>query len=168
MAILGGQLEVQALTEEVNKLLPVDLDDLHATLGGQLLVVDPPSKVAGIMSYLAAMKSAAEAKALYQALPTAPSVYEWSRGLGVICEELKQGGIRYLSETTPELREALNNEDILHLSEQPTHTHLQIILMVVASVLRLPRELETVAATVTAILLKRGIRNFCRETEKLA
>jgi hypothetical protein len=41
-------------------------------------------------------------------------------------------------------------------------------LMVVASVLRLPRELETVAATVTAILLKRGIRNFCRETEKLA
>jgi len=88
--------------------------------------------------------------------------------LGVICEELKQGGIRYLSETTPELREALNNEDVLHLSEQPTHAHLQIILMVVASVLRLPRELETVAATVTAILLKRGIRNFCRETEKRA
>jgi hypothetical protein len=165
MAILGGQIEIQALTDEVKKLLPVDLDDLHATLGGQLLVVESPSKVAGIMSYLTAMRSAAEANALYQALPLAPSGYGWTKGLGVICEELKQGGMRYVLHSAPELRTALNNEDVLHLSEQPTHSHLQIILMVVASVLRLPRELETVAATVTAILLKRGIRNFCRATE---
>jgi hypothetical protein len=35
--------------------------------------------------------------------------------------------------------------------------------MVVAAVLRLPRDLDTIAATVTAILIKRGLRNFCRE-----
>jgi hypothetical protein len=164
MDFLGGQLDIQAMTEEVNKLLPVDLDDLYATLGGQLLVVDPPTKVAGIISYLNAMRSASEARALYGALPSAPPSNEWGKGVGVICEELKQGGIRYLSETTKELREALKNEDLLHLSDQPTRSHLQIVLMVVAAVLRVPRELETLAATVTAILLKRGLREFCRET----
>jgi hypothetical protein len=38
--------------------------------------------------------------------------------------------------------------------------------MVVAAVLRLPRDLDTIAVTVTAILIKRGLRNFCREESK--
>jgi hypothetical protein len=33
--------------------------------------------------------------------------------------------------------------------------------MVVGAILKLPRQLEPISATVTAILLKQGLRNFC-------
>ena len=46
--------DVQALTEETVKLLRLSLDALYITLGGQLLGTAPPSKVAGIIRYLAA------------------------------------------------------------------------------------------------------------------
>jgi hypothetical protein len=38
--------------------------------------------------------------------------------------------------------------------------------MVVAAVLRLPRVLDAIAVTVTAILLKQGLRDFCRNTKE--
>jgi hypothetical protein len=88
-----------------------------------------------------------------------------SDGLGLICEDLMREGMRYLSETAEELREALNNDDLLHLSDETSRSHIQVILMVVAAVLRLPRDLDTISVTVTAILLKRGLRNFCREKD---
>jgi hypothetical protein len=37
--------------------------------------------------------------------------------------------------------------------------------MVVAAVLRLPRDVDTISVTITAILLQRGLRNFCREKD---
>ena len=153
--------DVQVLTEETVKLLRMSITDLYTTLGGQLLGAAPPSKVAGIMSYLGAVRSASDAKALHSGLPVV-ALHDWGDGLAVICEELKQEGIRYLLETTDELREALNNEDLLQLSDETTPSHIQVILMVVAAVLRLPRVLDAIASTVTAILLKQGLRDFCR------
>jgi hypothetical protein len=153
--------DVQVLTEETVKLPGMNVADLYATLGGQLLGAEAPSKVAGIMSYLAAARFASDAKALHSALPVVP-LQDWSDGLAVICEELKREGIRYLAETSEELREALNNDDLLQLSDETTPSHIQVILMVVAAVLRLPRVLDTIAIAVTAILLKQGLRDFCR------
>ena len=159
-------VDVQALTEESAKLLRMSLDALHTTLGGQLLGTAPPTKVAGIISYMAAVRSAADAKALHEALPAALSLQDLSDGFGAICEDLMREGMGYLSGRAGELREALNNEDILRLADETSTAHIQVILMVVAAVLRLPRDLDTIAATVTAILIKRGLRNFCREESK--
>jgi hypothetical protein len=153
--------DVQVLTEETVKLLRMNIADLYATLGGQLLGAEAPSKVAGIISYLAAARSAADAKALHDALPVV-GLHDWGGGLTVICEELRQEGIRYLSETSEELREALDNDELLRLSDETTRSHIQVILMIVAAVLRLPRVLDAIAVTVTAILLKQGLRDFCR------
>jgi hypothetical protein len=157
----SDRADVQVLTEETVKLLRMNVADLYTTLGGQLLGAEAPSKVAGIMSYLAAARSASDAKALHSALPVV-ALPDWGDGLAVICEELKQEGVRYLSETSEELREALNNDDLLRLSDETTPSHIQVILMVVAAVLRLPQVLDAIAVTVTAILLKQGLRDFCR------
>jgi hypothetical protein len=119
--------DVQVLTVETVKLLRMNVADLYATLGGQLLGAEAPSKVAGIMSYLAAARSASDAKALHSALPVV-ALHDWGEGLAVICEELKQEGIRYLSETSEELREALNKDDILQLSDETTPSQIQVIL----------------------------------------
>jgi hypothetical protein len=156
-------VDVQALAEESAKLLRMSLDALHTTLGGQLLGTAPPTKVAGIISYMGAVRSAADAKALHETLPAALSLQDLSDGFGAICEDLMREGMRYLSGRAGELREALSNEDILRLADETSTAHIQVILMVVAAVLRLPRDLDTIAATVTAILIKRGLRNFCRE-----
>lgn len=158
----SGQFDVGVLADEVVKLLRMNLDNLYTTLGGQLLGTAPPSTVAGIVSYLAAARSATEAKALHDTLPPFVSLRDWGEGLGVICEELKQDGMRYVSEMTQELRNALNNEDLLHLAEEISPSHIQVVLMVVAAVLRLPRALDTISVTITAILLKQGLRNFLK------
>lgn len=158
----SGQFDIGVLANEVIKLLRMNLDNLYTTLGGQLLGTAPPSTVAGIVSYLAAARSATEAKTLHDTLPPFVLLRDWGEGLGIICEELKQDGMRYLSGMTQELRQALNNEDLLHLAEEISPSHVQVILMVVAAVLRLPRPLDTIAVTITAILLKQGLRNLVK------
>jgi hypothetical protein len=51
------------------------------------------------------------------------------------------------------------------MADDPSQPQLQILLMLVASILKLPREMETVAATVAVILVKTGLRNFCRQSK---
>jgi hypothetical protein len=80
--------DVQVLTDETVKLLRMNVADLYVTLGGQLLGAEAPSKVAGIMSYLAAARSASDAKALHSSLPVV-ALDDWGDGLAVICEEFK-------------------------------------------------------------------------------
>jgi hypothetical protein len=158
-------VNIQDVTNEASKLLSLSIDDLYTTLGCQLLAYQLPSKAAGIVSYLAAVRSASEARVLFGGLRTAAAVIDWGRGISVICEELKQDGIRYIADSAEELCKALDNEDILRMADDPSQPQLQILLMLVASVLKLPREMETVAATVTVILVKSGLRNFCRQSK---
>jgi hypothetical protein len=158
-------VDIQHLTNDASKLFTLSLDDLYATLGCQLLAYELPSKAAAIVSYLAAVRSASEARVLFEGLRPAAAMIDWGKGLSVICEELKQDGTRYIAESAEELRKALGNEDILQLADDPSQPQLQILLMLVASVLKLPREMETVAATVTVILVKTGLRNFCRQSK---
>ena len=56
------ELNIEDLTNEAMKLLRMEIDELYATLGGQLLARNLPSRVAGIVSYLSAVRSASEAK----------------------------------------------------------------------------------------------------------
>jgi hypothetical protein len=153
----------QDLTREASRLLTMSLDDLYATLGCQLLVYELPSKAAGIVSYLSAVRSASDASALFERLRPAAAMAEWGKGLPVIFEELQQDGMRYLANSAEELRKALDSEEILRLADEPSQPRIQILLMLVASVLKLPREMETISATVTVILIRTGLRNFCRQ-----
>jgi len=71
-------------------------------------------------------------------------------------------GTSFVEEISQELRAALNdNEEILRMSEHTNPSSIHVILMVVGAILKLPRQLEPISATVTAILLKQGLRNFC-------
>jgi hypothetical protein len=159
-------VDIQDLTNDASKLFTLSLDDLYATLGCQLLAYNRPSKAAGIVSYLAAVRSASEARVLFEGLRRpAAAVIDWGKGISVICEELKQDGMRYIGDSAEELRKALDNEEILQMADDPSQPQLQILLMLIASILKLPRDMETVAATVAVILVKTGLRNFCRQSK---
>jgi hypothetical protein len=163
MATEAKQHDFEILADEAIKLLRMELGELYATLGGQLLAQRHPTRVAGIVSYLSALRSAAEARSLYESLPSGPSLNEWGKGLGIIYEELKQDGMRHFSEISADIRKTICNDDILRMSDQVTRSAVQVVAMIIGANLRMPRELDPIAATLAAILFKIGLRNFCNQ-----
>ncbi|MFQ5850745.1 MAG: hypothetical protein ACE5JU_09170 [Candidatus Binatia bacterium] len=156
------EIEINVLTDEALKLLGMEIDELYATLGAQLLSQNLPTRTAGIVSYLSAARSASEAKTFYEALPSGPAMTEWGKGLGVIYEELKRDGIGLLNEVRDDLKKALFNEDVLRISDQINRSTVQVIVIIVGAALRMPREFDPISVTIAVILLKLGLRNFCR------
>jgi len=164
MANETKQHDFEILADEAIKLLRMDLGELYATLGGQLLAQHQPTRVAGIVSYLSALRSAAEARSLYEALASGPSLNEWGKGLGIIYEELKQDGMKHFSQISADIRKAIGNEDILRMSDQVTRSAVQVVAMIIGANLRMPKELDPISATLAAILFKVGLRNFCNQS----
>jgi hypothetical protein len=156
------QSTLEALTEETVKLLRLELDQLYATLGAQLLGYDLPTRVAGIVGYLSAVQRAADARQLFDALPREPAENDWGAGLGVIYDRFRAQGVDRFVEMRADLESALcSNEEILRLAEDVNRSAIQILITVVGASLRMPRKLDPVCVTVVALLLKIGIRKFC-------
>jgi len=157
------EIDIELLAEEGMKLLRLEVDELYASLGAQILAQRPPSRVAGIVSYLSAIRSASSAKFFHEGLPVPSVPGEWGSGLGAIYEELKRDGMELLDEMGEDLRKALNNEDVLRLADQVNRSTMQVVIMIVGACLRMPREFEPISATVAAILFRLGLRNFCHQ-----
>lgn len=161
-------IHLRDLTDEVIQLLQMRMDELYGTLGGQLMGTVRPTRAAGIVSFLFTAESASKAKGLLNSLPSITVGPEWNEGVQVICDEFIRDGRNYIKEIRQELCIALNdnNEQIFQLSEQRDRPSIHAIVMVIAAILKLPRELEPLSATVTAILLKQGLRDFCSGSRK--
>lgn len=159
------EIDIELLTDETMKLLRMEIDDLYATLGGQMLGQNLPSRVAGMVSFLSAVRNAFQVKSFGGALSSVPAPNDWDRGLGLIHEELKQEGMELFRGASADLRNALYNEDILSLSDKLTRSTTQLIVMIVGAALRMPRSFDPVSATIAAILLKLGLRDFCRRAD---
>ena len=151
--------------DEVMKLLALEIDDLYAALGAQLLGQNLPGRVAGIVSYLSALRNACEATDLYRALPSPLSQVGIGNGLRVINEELKDDGKRYFTGVSADLRNALCKDDICNLGQTPTPSLVGIVIMLVGAALRIPREFDAISVTISAIVLKLGLSNFCGKRE---
>ena len=152
---------IEELTAEAMQLLPMGLEELYMILGAQLLVSAKPTRVAGIMTYLSAARKAREAKELYATLPLTPTPADWSAGLESIYNELIRDGIQYIEEVKQELHRGVCNEDIFSLSDKMDSSGMQIVVMIVGAVLKMPPQLENVCAVLAAILYKIGLREFC-------
>ena len=157
----GIKLDLEVSTDEAMKLLRLELDELYVTLGSQLLARNLPSRTAEIVSDLCAFRSLSEQKSRYSGQYSQSLLPAWRKRLGQIYDELRQDGKSYIMEVGEDLRKALCNDDILSLSEQVNRSTLQIVVVIVGGTLRLPVELEPISVTVSAILLKLGLRSFC-------
>jgi len=153
---------IEELTAEAMQLLPMGLEELYMILGSQLLVSARPTRVAGIMTYLSAARKAKEAKELYATVPVTPTPADWSAGLESIYNQLIRDGIEFIEEVKPELRRGVCNEDIFALSEKVDNSSMQIVVMVIGAVLKMPPQFENISAVLAAILYKVGLREFCR------
>lgn len=156
------ELTIEELTTEAMKLLTIGIEELYVVLGYQLLGSSRPARVAGIISYQTALKKVIETQDMYEALSFGTNLAEWGRGFELMYEELKQDGTRFLDSVRDDLRNGLCNEEILALADEITASTMQIIVLIVAAILRMPMQIESVSATVAAILCKLGLKNFCR------
>jgi len=153
---------IEELTTEAMQLLPMGLEELYMILGAQLLVSAKPTRVAGIMTYLSAARKAKEAKELYATLPVTPTASDWSAGLDTIYNELIRDGIQFIDDIKQDLRRGVCNEDIFALSDKMDSSSMQIVVMVIGAVLKMPPQFENISAVLAAILYKLGLREFCR------
>jgi hypothetical protein len=156
------ELTVEELTAEAMKLRTIGLDELYVVLGCQLLGTSRPARVAGIMSYQTALKKVIDTQNLYEPLSLEPNLIDWAKGFAFMYEELKQDGVRFFDSVKGELQSALCNEEILALADEISASSMQIIVLIVAAILRMPVQIESVSATVAAIICKSGLKGFCR------
>jgi hypothetical protein len=156
-----SEYDMEQLSEEAMKLLTMEIDDLYASLGGQLLGHNLPTHAVGIVTYLSGVRRFSVAKTFVESLPAMPGLPELSEGLKIIYEELRRDGIRFLTEVSVDLRDVLCSEEIVRLGDQVTASSMRIIIALTSSGLKLPRQLDPIAATVAAIILKLGLRGFC-------
>jgi hypothetical protein len=54
------------------------------------------------------------------------------------------------------------NEDIIALADDINGSSMQILVMIVGAILKMPAQFESISATLAAILCKSGLRDFCR------
>jgi len=141
------------------KLFSVGTDDLYAVLGMQLLACAKPTRAAGIVTFLSAIRQANRAVNFIDILR--PDLIERGEWFDVVHEELKRDGVRYLADMSGELRKALCNEEILRLSDQLTPSNLHVIIMLVGAALKVSTQFDSLCATIAVLILKNGLRNLC-------
>ena len=156
------ELTIEELTEEAMQLLRISLDELYVVLGCQLLASVRPARVAGIMRYFSDLHDPGDTRDTEGKPPLPLDTPIGSGGLETIYEELKQDGTRFLDEVREDLRRGLCTDDILTLADEIDSSSMQIIVLIVGAILKLPPQIESISATVAAILCKSGLRSFCR------
>ena len=156
------ELTIEELTEEAMRLLPISLDELYVVLGCQLLASVRPARVAGIMRYFSDLRGRGNAQDAKEKAPLPLDTIIESRRFETIYEELKQESTRFLDDVREDLRRGLCTDDILTLADEIDSSSMQIIVLIVNAILKLPPQIESISATVAAILCKPGLRSFCR------
>jgi len=148
-----------ALVDSAMKLFSVETNDLYAVLGMQLLACAKPTRAAGIVTFLSAIRQANRAVNFIDILR--PDLIENGEWFDVVHEELKRDGVRYLADVSGELRKALCSDEILRLSDQLSPSNLHVIIMLVGAALKVSTQFDSICATVAVLILKNGLRNLC-------
>ncbi|MGH7847159.1 MAG: hypothetical protein ACREQW_18595 [Candidatus Binatia bacterium] len=156
------ELTIEELTEEAMKLLVISLDELYVVLGCQLLASVRPARVAGIIRYFSDLSEPKDSKDREAKAPPALDTMIGSGGLEAIYKELQQDGRWFFGEVREDLRRGLCTEDILNLADKIDSSSMQIIVLIVGAILKLPPQIESISATVAAIICASGLRSFCR------
>jgi hypothetical protein len=85
---------------------------------------------------------------------------EWRESFKFMLEELKRGGICFLAAIKEKLCKALCGNEIMNLLDEMSNSSMQAIVLIIAAVLKLPRQIEAVSATVAAIVCKSGLEDL--------
>jgi hypothetical protein len=156
--------DIDDLTREALKLLRLEPDQLYAVLGCQLLASAPPTRAADIVEHLFDLRTANKLRKRNQWPPESECrTDERTDEIAMICNVLKADGDRFVDALREELRKGLhNNENVFSLADHVDESKMQILIMIVSAILRIPARFEAISATLAAMLCKSILKEVCR------
>jgi len=147
-------LTIEELTTEAMQLLSISLEELYVVLGCQLMGAARPAGVAGLVNHQSAIRNVVESQGKFELSASGAPLRDWVTSFNSMIEELKEDGMRFVAAVAEELSKGLSAKELLELATEITSSSMQIIVVIVAAILKLPRQIEAVSATVAAIFCK--------------
>jgi len=151
------ELSIEQLTAEAMQLLTMNLEELYVVLGCQLMGAARPARVAGLLSHQSAITTVIESQGKLEPSASGVALLDCAERFNSMIEELKEDGMRFVAAVAAELSESVSGNELLELATQITSSSMQVIVFIVTAVLKLPRQIEAVSATVAAIFCKSAI-----------
>jgi hypothetical protein len=154
--------DIEILTREALNLLSLEMDELYTVLGCQLLASAPPTRTADIMTHVRELRNASKARKQDGTLPYEGAINVWMAGVEEICNDLKNDGIRFVENMREEFKKGLCTNDILDLANDVDESKMQIVIMIVSAILKIPAQFDSISATLAAMFCKSLLRDVCR------
>jgi hypothetical protein len=134
----------------------LEVDELYAVLGCQLLALASPTRAADVMIRIFDLKKA-------QSAPSgSPGGQVPGEGLEELCTGLRGDGSRFVAAMKEEFRKGLCNENVVSLTEDVDEPKMQILIMIISAILKIPPAFESISATLAALLCKSMLKDICR------
>ena len=162
MAWSPNEPDIEALTREALNLLSLEIDELYTVLGCQLLASAPPARTADIVIQVRELRKANRARRQAGAPPSEAAIDEWMNGVEKICRDLRGDGGRFIENMRQELKNGLCNKDVLNLVDDVDESKMQILIMIITAILKIPAQFESISATLAAMFCKSLLREICR------
>lgn len=151
---------IEELTREALGLLSFNLEDLYTVLGCQLLGAAPPARAAQVMTSLVKLASLPELRG--SEANATPVICAWSREIEDIARDLKRDGSRFIDEMKEDFRRSLCTREILDLTEDIDASRMQILILLISAVVKMPPAFESISATLAAMFCKSLLREMCQ------
>ena len=154
--------DIEVLTREALNLLSLEKDELYTVLGCQLLASAPPTRTAAIMTHVRELRRASSALRQAGTPPSEPAIHDWMKGVEEICSDLRGDGGRFVETMREEFKKGLCNKDILDLTDDVDESKMQILIMIISAILKIPAQFDSISATLAALFCKSLLREICR------
>jgi len=157
----------ERLVRQGNELLACDRNEIVNMLGLQLLAGQEPRVAMSLAQSLSISAFLGEPKRRAEFLPSEALLPESLSALGEILREGREVADKFIRDSSPVLRRALCTEsgecrpEISDAIDRGAEI-LQPLIAVVANALSLPPILSSIAVTFSVLLIKTGLRQFCR------
>ena len=162
MAWSLNEPDIEALTREALNLLSLEIDELYTVLGFQLLATAPPTRTAGMITHVRELRTANSARLQAATPPSEAAINEWMNGVEEIWRDLRADGGKFIETTRPELKKSLCRKDICDLADDVDESKMQILIMIISAILKVPAQFESISATLAAMLCKSLLKEICR------
>ena len=155
--------DIDTLTREALNLLSLEIDELYTVLGCQLLASAPLARTAGIITGIRELRKASRVRQHSKTPPSEAAMTDWIDGVEEICRNLKDDGREFIETMRQEFQKNLCNKNIFDLVDGVDESKMQILIMIISAILKLPAQFETISATLAAMLCKSLLKGICRK-----
>lgn len=154
--------DIETLAREALKLLSLEMDELYTVLGCQLLASAPPIRVANIMTHVRQLRRGSKTRTQDGPPSSEASGNEWMNGVEQVCNDLKIDGLKFVETMREELKKGLCNKDIVDLANDVDESKMQILIIIISAILKIPAQFDSISATLAAMFSKSLLKEVCR------